>query len=108
MHEELGGYGDPGSPRGGENPQCDGPGVCVFTSVFKCVLQRAHSVGARACERATPCAKETPCMDEAPRVPETPCVEATMCVSGVVTSVPECDRCRDLATVAGGHYARIR
>ena len=32
---------------------------CVYTSVAKCVLQRAHSVGARACVRATPCAKET-------------------------------------------------
>ena len=27
---------------------------CVFTSMAKCVLRRAHSVGARACVRA-PC-----------------------------------------------------
>ena len=45
---------------------------CVYTSVTKCVLQRTHSVGARAC------------------VTETPCVEATPCVSGVVASVPGC------------------
>ena len=54
--------------------------VYVFTSVVKCVLQRAHSVGARACVRATPCVSgvvasvpkcvlpSTPCVDEAPRV----------------------------------------
>jgi len=50
----------------------------VYTSVTKCVLQRAHSVGARACVKATA------------RVTETPCVEATPCVSGVVASVPGC------------------
>ena len=48
--------------------------VCVFTSVVKCVLQRAHSVGARVCVRAAACVKETPC------------------VSGVVASVPKCVR----------------
>ena len=53
---------------------------CVFTSVAKCVLQRTHSVGARACVRATACMEETPCMDEAPRVPETLCVKETSCV----------------------------
>ena len=57
---------------------------CVFTSVAKCVLQRTHSAGARACVRATPC------MDETPSVNETQCMEETPCVSGVVTSVPEC------------------
>ena len=51
---------------------------CVHTSVVKCVLQRAHSVGARACVRATAC------------VTETPCVEETPCVSGVVAGVPKC------------------
>ena len=57
---------------------------CVYTSMVKCVLQRAHRVGARACVRATPCAKETLGMSE------TPCVEATPCVSGMVASVPGC------------------
>ena len=28
---------------------------CVYTGVVKCVLQRVHSVGARACVRATAC-----------------------------------------------------
>ena len=51
---------------------------CVYTSVVKCVLQRAHSVGARACVRATTCVDETPSMKETP------------CVSGVVSSVPKC------------------
>ena len=57
---------------------------CVYTSVVKCVLQRAHSVGARACVRATAYVTETPCVDETPGVEETPCV------SGVVASVPKC------------------
>ena len=57
---------------------------CVYTSVVKCVLQRAHSVGARACVRATACVTETPCVDE------TPCVEKAPCVSGVVASMPGC------------------
>ena len=67
---------------------------CVFTSVAKCVLQRAHSVGARACVRATPCVKETPCVSgvvasvpkcvlpSTPCVEETPCVRETPCASG--------------------------
>ena len=66
--------------------------VCVFTSVTKCVLQRAHSMGARACVRATPCVSgvvasvpgcllpSTPCMNEAPRVREAVCVSETVCV----------------------------
>ena len=58
--------------------------VCVFTSVVKCVLQRAHSVGARVCVRAATCGKETP------RVTETPCVKEIPCVSGVVASMPKC------------------
>ena len=77
---------------------------CVFTSVVKCVLQRAHSVGARACVRATacvtetpyvegvvasvpkcvpsstPCMKETPCVEEAQRVSVTACVSSMVCV----------------------------
>ena len=58
-------------------PVCVVP-VCVFTSVTKCVLQRAHSVGARACVRATACVTETPCVEETPGV------------SGVAASVPKC------------------
>ena len=77
----------------------------VYTSVTKCVLQRAHSVGARVCVRVAACVKETPrvkeapcvsgvvasvpkcvlpstpCVEEAPRVNETPCVEGMTCVS---------------------------
>ena len=59
-------------------------GVFTYTSVFKCVLQRAHSVGERRCVRGATGVSATPC------VSETPCVEATLCVSGVVASVPEC------------------
>ena len=52
--------------------------VCVLTSVVKCVLQRAHSMGARVCVRAAACVKETPGVKETP------------CLSGVVASVPKC------------------
>ena len=67
---------------------------CVYTSVVKCVLQRAHSVGARVCVEATPCVSgvvasvpgcmlpSTPCVTEAPCVDEAPCMEETTCVSG--------------------------
>ena len=37
---------------------------CVYTSVAKCVLKRAHSVGERLCVRETTCVKETPSMSE--------------------------------------------
>ena len=97
--ESLGGIETTGTL---EVTRCPGVNVpvcvvsrCVFTSVVKCVLQRAHSVGARACVRATACMEETPCVEETPCATETPCVsettsvEATPCVSGVVTSVPE-------------------
>ena len=50
---------------------------CMYTSVFKCVLQRTHSGIARACVRATPCLNETLSVDETP------------CASGVVASGPE-------------------
>ena len=40
--------------------------VCVFTSMAKCVLQRAQGVGARACVRATACVDEAPCKEETP------------------------------------------
>ena len=95
MHTELGGYGDPGTLVVTRFPIVNVP-VCVFMSVEKCVLQRAHSVGARVCVRATacvdetPCIKETPCMNEAPRVRETVCVservrmKETACVSNMV------------------------
>ena len=59
--------------------------TCVCTSVAKCVLQRTHSVGARACEWATAC------VTEAPRVDETP----------VCGSDPVCEWC-------GGECARMR
>ena len=43
--------------------------VCVFTSVAKCVLRRAHSVGARAYVRATACVDEAGvCVSERPCV----------------------------------------
>jgi len=66
---------------------------CVFASVEKCVLQRAHSVGERLCVKGTACVKETPsvsnmvcvgemaCFSEAACVNETPCVKETPCVS---------------------------
>ena len=57
---------------------------CVYTSVFKCVLQRTHSAGERRCVRGATRVSVPPCMDE------TPCVEETPCVSGVVASVPGC------------------
>ena len=91
MHEELGGIETPEPIEVARFPSVVMSVVpvcvvskCVYTSVAKCVLQRTHSVGARACTRATAC------MDEAPCVNETPCVEATPCVSGVVVSVPGC------------------
>ena len=64
--------------------------VCVFTSVAKCVLQRAHSVGARACVRATACVTETPCVSgttcagEMARVSERLCVSGTTCAKEMV------------------------
>ena len=59
---------------------------CVYTSVVKCVLQRAHSVGATPCVHETPSVKETPCVSsmarvsEQPRVSEARCVRETACV----------------------------
>ena len=79
--ESLGGIEAPEPLVVARIPSANVP-VCVFTSVFKCVLQRTHSGSARACVRATPC------MDETPGLSETPCVEETPCVSGVVASVP--------------------
>ena len=79
----LGGMEAPGALVGARIPSVIVP-ECVFTSVFKCVLQCTHSGSARECVRATQC------MDETLSVNETPCVEAPPCVSGVVASVPEC------------------
>ena len=62
----------------------------MYTSVVKCVLQCAHSVGARACVRATAWVDEAPCMEETPCMKRAPCVTETPCVSGVVASVPKC------------------
>ena len=63
---------------------------CVFTSVFKCVLRRTHSVGTRAGMKETPCVEATPCVSEAPCVSEPPGMSEPPCVSGVFVSVPEC------------------
>ena len=54
---------------------------CVYTSVAKCVLQRAHSVGARACVRATPRVRETVCVSERVRMKEAVCVSERVCVN---------------------------
>ena len=48
---------------------------CVFTSLAKCVLQRAHSVGERLCVKETPSVRETPCVRETACVSEMACVE---------------------------------
>ena len=59
---------------------------CVFTSMAKCVLRHAHSVGARACVRATACVDEAPCVSgttcvrKMACVRERPCVRETACV----------------------------
>ena len=63
---------------------------CVFTSVFKCVLQRMHNADGRRCVRGATCLNETPVASESPCFEETPCVNETPCVSGVFASVPEC------------------
>uniref|UniRef100_A0A8C4NH12 Uncharacterized protein n=1 Tax=Eptatretus burgeri TaxID=7764 RepID=A0A8C4NH12_EPTBU len=75
--------------------------VCVFTSVEKCVLKSAYSVGERRCVKATPCVDEiacvykTPCVDEILCVDETPCVDEAPCVSGTMcTGEKECLRKR--------------
>ena len=59
--ESLGGMEAPGALVVTRFPSVVVP-LFVFTSVVKCVLQRAHSVGARACVRATACVEETPCV----------------------------------------------
>ena len=47
--------------------------VCVFTRVVKCMLESAHSGGARACVRATACVDEAPCVSETTRVSHRVC-----------------------------------
>ena len=60
--------------------------VCVYTSVAKCVLKRAHSVGERLCVKETACVSEMAgvsnmvCMGEMACVREKPCVRETACV----------------------------
>ena len=49
--------------------------VCVFTSVAKCVLRHAHSVGARACVSNMVCVSETPCASGRPCVSGTTCAK---------------------------------
>ena len=63
-------------------PSVIGP-VCVFTSVFKCVLQRTHNADGRCCWRGATSVSATPSVEE------TPCVDETPCASGVVASEPE-------------------
>ena len=63
---------------------------CMYTSVFKCVLQRMHSAGERRCVRGATSVSAPPCMSETPSVEETPCASETPCVSGVFASVPGC------------------
>ena len=50
---------------------------CVFTSVEKCVLKRAHSVGERRCVSKTACLGEMECFNERPCVREARCVKET-------------------------------
>ena len=81
----LGGMETPGALVVARIPSANVP-VCVLTSVAKCVLKRAHSVGEMACvsERLcmeeTPCARETACVSERLCVRETTCVRETACV----------------------------
>ena len=62
MHAELGGMEAPEPLEVARIPSVVTSVVpkCVFTSVAKCVLRRVHSVGARACVRATACVDEAP------------------------------------------------
>jgi len=83
VHAELGGIETPGALEVTRVPSVNVP-VCVFTSVFKCVLQRTHSAGERRCVRGARSVSATPCVEE------TPCVSETPCASGVFASVPEC------------------
>ena len=47
---------------------------CVFTSVAKCVLKHAHSVGERRCVKETACVSEMASVSEKVWVEETACV----------------------------------
>ena len=66
----------------------------MYTSVWKCVLQRTHAGSKRACAKASSCASETPsaspCVEASPCVDETPSENGPPCASGVVTGVPAC------------------
>ena len=59
----LGGMETPGALVVARIPSVVVP-VCVLTSVAKCVLKRAHSVGERLCVRETACVRETHCVRE--------------------------------------------
>jgi len=54
--------------------------VCVFTSVAKCVLQRAQSMSEMTCVSEMASVSEKVCVKETPCVDETPCVRKTVCV----------------------------
>ena len=69
----LGGVKAPEPPVVARFPSVSVP-VCVFTSVAKCVLKRAHSVGERRCVKETVCVSEMACLSERPCVTETACV----------------------------------
>ena len=87
----LGGMEAPGALVEARVPSVSVP-VCVYTSVFKCVLRRTHSGSVRACAKAPSCVamSETTSVSAPPCMSETPSVVETPCVSGVVVSVPEC------------------
>ena len=53
---------------------------CVFMSVAKCVLQRAHSMGERLCVKETACVSEMVCVDEMAHVSNMVCVGERVCV----------------------------
>ena len=70
---------------------------CVYTSVVKCVLKSAHSVGERRCVKGTACVRkmarvgeiasmsEKVGVDGTPGVSETPCVDEAACVSEIAS-----------------------
>ena len=60
---------------------------CVFTSVAKCVLERAHSVGERLCVRKTACVREKVCVKETACVSEMACVREAPCLRERVCEV---------------------
>ena len=65
MHGELGGIEAPGTLVGMRFPSVIVPvcvvSRCVYTSVVKCVLQRAHSVSAAGVLKRAPCVRDPVC-----------------------------------------------